>query len=268
MKKIDAVKHELNPMSLMALVLSFISLAIVSSLLFIPTTERTYSLFLGIDSFICLLFWCQLITDFFRSKEKWHYLRRHWPDFVASIPVIEVLRFARIVQIFRVIRLLKSSHHILTHIRNNRREATIASIILLLTVLVTVGSSMMLMFEGKAPGSNIHSAGDALWWVFVTISTVGYGDHYPVTTFGKMLAAVIIVCGVGLFGMVAGLVSSFISDPGKQKQKDADRQKEEWQQMVANQQELLQRLSSLEQRLDARYQPSPARHLDKEQQEI
>ncbi|MCW8330351.1 potassium channel family protein [Photobacterium sp. SDRW27] len=249
MKKIDAVKHELNPMSLMALVLSFMSLAIVTSLIFIPKTERVYTLFLGLDTFICLLFWCQLLTDFVRSNEKWDYLKRHWPDFIASIPVIEALRYARLVQIFRVIRLLRSSHQIISRIRSNRREATIATIFLLLTVLVTVGSAMMLMLEGNAPDSNIQSAGDALWWVFVTISTVGYGDHYPVTTFGKMLAAVIIICGVGLFGMVAGLVSSMISDPAKQKELDARRHEEEWQQMLTTQQQLLERLAHLEQRL-------------------
>ncbi|MGF1731927.1 potassium channel family protein [Photobacterium kasasachensis] len=252
MKKIDAVKHELNPMSLMALVLSFISLAIVTSLIFIPQTDRVYTLFVGVDSFICLLFWCQLLTDLVRSNHKVHYLKHHWPDFIASIPVIEALRFARIVQIFRVIRLLRSSHHIFNHIRSNRREATVATIFLLLTILVTVGSAMILMLEGNDPESNIHSAGDALWWVFVTISTVGYGDHFPVTTLGKILAAVIILCGVGLFGMVAGLVSSLISDPEKQQQKDAARHEEEWQQMLASQQLLLKRIDDLEQRLSAK----------------
>lgn len=268
MKKIDSVKHELNPMSLMALVLSFISLAIVTSLILIPPTERVYRLFLGLDAFICLLFWCQLMTDFVRSQEKWGYLRRHWPDLVASIPVIEVLRFARVIQIFRVIRLIRSSHEIITHIRNNRREATIASIFLILTVLATVGSAMMLMLEGDAPGANIRTADDALWWVFVTISTVGYGDHYPVTIIGKLLAAVIIICGVGVFGMVAGLISSFISDPGKQKHKEAKQHEQEWQQLLATQQMLLQRLTVLEQRLDARLEPRHNRCGDKSQQEI
>ena len=249
MKKIDAVKHELNPMSLMALILSFMSLAVVTSLIFIPQTDRVYTLFVGIDTFICLLFWCQLLTDLARSNSKINYLKHHWPDFIASIPVIEALRFARIVQIFRVIRLLRSSHHIINNIRNNRREATVATIFLLLTVLVTVGSAMILMLESNAPESNIHSAGDALWWVFVTISTVGYGDHYPVTTLGKMLAAVIILCGVGLFGMVAGLVSAIISDPTKKKELDARRHEKEWQQMLDNQQRLLERLAQLEQRL-------------------
>ncbi len=250
MKKIDAIKHELNPMSLMALVLSFVSLAIVTSLIFIPRSEGIYSLFLGLDSFICLLFWCQLLTDLIRSNDRKDYLKHHWPDFIASIPVIEPVRFARVVQIFRVIRLIRSGQQVINHIRRNRREATIASIFLLLTVLVTVGSALMLLFEGSDPEANIHSAGDAIWWVLVTISTVGYGDHYPVTVFGKTLAAVIIICGVGLFGMVAGLISSIISDPAKKKEQQARRHEEEWQQMLQNQQQMIERLTRLESQLN------------------
>ncbi|WP_299019460.1 potassium channel family protein [uncultured Photobacterium sp.] len=268
MKKIDAIKHELNPMSLMALVLSFVSLAIVTSLIFIPQSEGIYSLFLTVDTFICLLFWCQLLTDLARCNDKRSYLKHHWPDFVASIPVIEPVRFARIVQIFRVIRLLRSGHQIISHIRRNRREATVASIFLLLTVLVTVGSALMLLLEGNHPESNIHSAGDAIWWVFVTISTVGYGDHYPVTELGKALAAVIIISGVGLFGMVAGLISSIISDPTQKKEQNARRHEEEWQQMLATQQQLLERLTRLEQQLNAQQLlPRQARQTEQDYQE-
>ncbi|MFC1502733.1 potassium channel family protein [Pseudomonadota bacterium] len=250
MKKIDAVKHELNPMSLMALVLSFMSLAIVTSLMFIPQTENVYTLFVGIDTFICLIFWCQLLTDLFRSQTRWTYMKKHWPDFIASLPIIETFRFIRIVQVFRVIRLLRSSKQILVHVRSNRREATVASIFLLLTLLITIGSALILILESNSPESNIHSASDALWWVFVTISTVGYGDHYPVTTFGKIVAAVIIICGVGIFGMVAGLVSSLISDPHKQKASDEQKYRQEWQQMLETQSRLLERLEIMEEKLE------------------
>ncbi|PSW15174.1 capsular biosynthesis protein [Photobacterium sanctipauli] len=249
MKKIDDVKHELNPMSLMSLVLSFLSLTIVTCMIFINKASNAYTLLLGIDTFICLIFWCQLLTDLFRSQEKIQYLKRHWPDFLASLPIIEQVRFARLIQVFRVVRLLRSSQQILEQLRRNRREATLASIFLLLTILVSVGSAMMLILEGNVAESNIKDPADALWWVFVTISTVGYGDHYPVTLLGKMLAALIIICGVGLFGMVAGLVSNFISDPNHQQEKDEQKREQEWQMMLNNQQRLLEKLDSLERQL-------------------
>ncbi|MHA6614073.1 ion transporter [Photobacterium damselae] len=239
-------QHDLHPMSLMAFVLSLISLALVTSMLFIPKQDSVYLIFLGVDTFICLLFWCQLLTDFIRSEEKTNYLKRHWPDFMASIPVIEPFRFARLVQVFRVVRLLRSSKHIMQQLQENRREATIATICLLLTVLITIGSSFILLIEAKDPNANIHSASDALWWVIVTISTVGYGDHYPVTTLGKVLGTMVIVCGVGVFGMISGLVSSIITDPQHQKEQQEKEHRQEWRQMLANQQALLQRLERIE----------------------
>ncbi|NAX48265.1 ion transporter [Photobacterium halotolerans] len=249
MKKIDGVKHELNPMSLVALVLSFVSLALVTSLFFIPRDDRVYSLFITIDTLICLVFWLQLTADLLRSQNKKAFLKTHWPDYLASIPIIEPLRFMRLVQIFRVIRLIRSGQQLLRHILDYRREATIATIVLLLTVLVTVGSSLILIIESKDPNANIQSADDAIWWVFVTISTVGYGDHYPVTTLGKILATVIITCGVGLFGMVAGLISSFVSDPDRHKPSARHHDQKHWEKILDNQELLLKRIDDLEQRL-------------------
>ncbi|WP_338091525.1 potassium channel family protein [Photobacterium halotolerans] len=153
------------------------------------------------------------------------------------------------MQIFRVIRLIRSGQQLLRHILDYRREATIATIVLLLTVLVTVGSSLILIIESHDPNANIQSADDAIWWVFVTISTVGYGDHYPVTTLGKILATVIITCGVGLFGMVAGLISSFVSDPDRHKPSARHHDQKHWEKILDNQELLLKRIDDLEQRL-------------------
>lgn len=237
-------------MNLMAFVLSIASLILITSTLFLLHSSPTFHLFIAIDTFICAIFWCQLLIDLLRSPHKKGYLKQHWPDFIASIPVIEPLRFIRVLQILRVIRLLRSSKQIYTQLQNNRKETTLASIFLLLTVLVTIGATSILFVEGNVAHANIHSAGDALWWVFVTISTVGYGEYYPVTTWGRIIASMIIISGVGLFGMVAGLMSSIISDPKHEAQEQAQQHRQEWHQMLANQQALLSRLEHLEHKID------------------
>jgi voltage-gated potassium channel len=63
--------------------------------------------------------------------------------------------------------------------------------------------------EKDAPGSNIRTAEDALWWSYVTITTVGYGDRYPVTSEGRLIAAALMTVGVGLFGMFTAYVASW-----------------------------------------------------------
>jgi len=65
----------------------------------------------------------------------------------------------------------------------------------------------------NAPESNIHSPQDALWWAYATITTVGYGDKYPVTPEGRLIAAVLMSAGVGLFGSFTGLIASWVLKP-------------------------------------------------------
>ncbi|MUL02360.1 ion transporter [Aliivibrio fischeri] len=220
-------KVDLKPMSLMSLILSFLSLIVISSLLFVPLEHNSRTILIALDTIICALFLFQLSLDLFRTKHKTQYLKDHWIDFVASIPIIEPVRYARIFHILRVFRLLRSSQSLLKQIRSNRKEATIASILVLMVSLISLGSVFMLMFEGHNPNANIQTAGDAVWWAFVTISTVGYGDHYPITVAGKILAVMIILSGVGIFGMISGLITSIITEPAKLEQRRHERQEKQ-----------------------------------------
>lgn len=75
-----------------------------------------------------------------------------------------------------------------------------------LTLLCSV---LILDAERSNPKANIHSYGDAIWWALTTVSTVGYGDHYPVTALGRLVALVLIIAGVSLFGVVTAAVASY-----------------------------------------------------------
>jgi voltage-gated potassium channel len=75
------------------------------------------------------------------------------------------------------------------------------------------GSLAILRVEQGAPGANITSASDALWYTIVTISTVGYGDQYPVTDAGRIIGSGIIVVGVGIFGTFTGYLANFFLAP-------------------------------------------------------
>ena len=235
----------------MSLILSFLSLIVISSLLFVPLDHASRTMLITLDTVICALFLFQLSLDLFRSKHRYQYLKDHWIDFIASIPIIEPIRYARIFHILRVCRLLRSSQSLLKQIQSNRKEATIASILILMVTLISLGSVFMLMFEGKDPNANIHTAGDAVWWAFVTISTVGYGDHYPVTMAGKILAVLVIISGVGIFGMISGLITSIITEPSKiekrkKEQEDRHHRDEKLELLLHQQNEILKKLESIE----------------------
>jgi voltage-gated potassium channel len=63
--------------------------------------------------------------------------------------------------------------------------------------------------ERSAHGGNIHNFGDGLWWAVVTVTTIGYGDHYPVTAFGQGVAVVLMLVGIGLIGILTAAVASY-----------------------------------------------------------
>ncbi|QFT08757.1 potassium channel family protein [Vibrio sp. THAF190c] len=242
---LDSTKDTPKPMSLLSLILSFLALFVISGLLFAPIDSESKQVLIGLDFIICSVFLLQLTIDLFRAENKTSYLKVHWVDFLASIPMIEPLRFARIFQILRVILVLRSSKRIFRELFRNRKETTLASIILLLVLLLTIGAGTILLLEHKQPGANITTGHDALWWAFVTISTVGYGDHYPVTNSGKLVASLVIICGVGVFGMISGLVTSLITEPTdlqNQKLENKDKKLD----LILEQQQLLERLDKLE----------------------
>ncbi|WP_047048450.1 potassium channel family protein [Vibrio mexicanus] len=246
----DDNKDSTKPMSLLSLILSFMALFVISSLLFLPVDHETRQVLIGLDFLICSVFIIQLTIDMIRATDRVQFLKKHWIDYVASIPLIEPLRYARIFQILRVILLLRSSQNIAALLTRNRTETTLASIILLMVVLMAVGSSVMLFLEGPNPESNIDNAGDAMWWALVTISTVGYGDHYPVTDSGKLLAAGLIVSGVGLFGMISGLITSLITSPTKQQESRSENKERLLIEITQHQTKIIQRLEAIEDRLE------------------
>jgi hypothetical protein len=101
-------------------------------------------------------------------------------------------------------------------------------------------------FEAHAKGSNIHSYGGALWWAVVTVTSVGYGDQYPVTVAGRVVAVVLMITGIALFGVVAASIASYFVE------QDQDRRVE------ARMDEILAVLHRLEARLDAAERGSAA----------
>ena len=85
-----------------------------------------------------------------------------------------------------------------------------------MAILVTIFGSIAQLHLEVRPESNIHKAVDALWWSFVTITTVGYGDFHPITPSGRALAAVLMITGIGLFGTFTAFVASaFLSTDDK-----------------------------------------------------
>jgi voltage-gated potassium channel len=109
-------------------------------------------------------------------------------------------------------------------LENRSRYAGFITILLTILVL-TVASVLVLQFESQSPDANIHSGGDALWYSLVTITTVGYGDRYPVTLAGRITAMFIMFMGVGIIGALSSILASLLvggSSPAEEETPAAD----------------------------------------------
>jgi voltage-gated potassium channel len=123
-----------------------------------------------------------------------------------------LLRLARLSRLARIARLLRGENRktlVKDILENRSRYATFLTILLTLIVL-TVSSVLVLQFESKSPDANITTGGDALWYSIVTITTVGYGDFYPITAAGRVTAMFIMFMGVGIIGALASILASLL----------------------------------------------------------
>ena len=149
-------------------------------------------------------------------KAEYFFKQFGWADLLASLP-FEQSKVLRIFRIVRVIRLMRQSGwaSIKRTLAEDRAENALLTLVLLGLLVLEFGSLWILHIEEFAHGGNITTAADALWYVIVTISTVGYGDHYPVTVAGRILGTGIIIVGVGIFGTFTGYLANAFLAPRK-----------------------------------------------------
>ncbi len=171
----------------------------------------------AMNGLLSLIFLVDFLYRLFTAPSKSGYFFRlyGWADLLASLPVpqTKVLRVFRLVRVYRLLAAYGLRKIGRTLIADRAGSALL--VLLMLGILVLeFGSLAMVAIESKAPGANITTASDGLWYVVVTISTVGYGDQYPVTNAGRFMGTVIIVVGVAIFGTFTGyLANLFLSAP-------------------------------------------------------
>lgn len=178
---------------------SFALMPIITGLYFWNLSPTEESIYTALQIAIWALFAFAFIVKLALAPSKLAYLRRNWPE--ALLVLIPVLRPLRIVAaILFVVRDVSRWRHLVTF--ETLLAYGIGIVLLAATIVTTV--------EQNADGANIRSFPDALYWSLVTVSTVGYGDHYPVTVVGKFTAVALMFFGVGIFaGIVAAIVAAF-----------------------------------------------------------
>lgn len=213
-------ERDVQPYQLFMLALcgySILSLAVET---FTHLPKEQVAILDSIDNVICGIFLLDFIIHFGQARQKLAYLKWGWIDLLSSIPVVDVFQAGRIVRVIRILRMLRGvrvARILARYLQRHRADGAFLAVIFLSILLLLVGSVAILQVE-QVEGANIQTPSDALWWAVVTMTTVGYGDKVPVTTVGRMIACVMMVSGVGLFGTLSGSVTSWILKPVEQRQ--------------------------------------------------
>lgn len=128
--------------------------------------------------------------------------------FIISIDlrVLRMLRIIRLFRIFKINRYTDALTNIFTVFKVKKHE--LLSSIFVVLLLMVVAAVLMFNIENSAQPQVFKNAFDALWWALATLTTVGYGDIYPITTLGKILSAVIALLGIGLVAVPTGIISA------------------------------------------------------------
>lgn len=196
-------------LELVVLVLSLYSLGALTAELLLTLDPETRALLGRIDDFVCAVFLFDFGVHLALAPSKRAFWRMGWIDLLSSIPEIGWLRWGRAFRVFRIMRALRSFQAVYEHVSAERAKGTFVMVGLMSVVAVLFATIAVFELERDAPGSNIHSAGDALWWAFATITTIGYGDRFPVTLPGRVVAVVLVVFGLSFFGTFTAYVASF-----------------------------------------------------------
>lgn len=214
-QKQDNPKSEVTSFQIVVLFLSiYVLLALLYELTFKPS-DRTVQILNFFDFIVCLVFLFDFFYRFATSKNKLRFLQWGWIDFVSSIPTIDILRWGRVIRIFRMLRLLrafKSTKSLIAYLFRKRAQNTLAIVSLITFSLVIFASIAILNFE-TSPNAHIHTFVDAIWWAFCSISSSFSGDTYPVSTAGRILAVLLAIAGIGLFGTLTAYLARIFLNP-------------------------------------------------------
>lgn len=200
------------------LAMAILSIANLPLLFIFSYESQSWYLVMMIEAILTLVFVIDFAYRLKTAPSKTGYFigQKGFLDLLSCVPMFRIFRVFRIVRAVRIVRRL-GGPRVLREMRQELASGALYFIIFVGILVLEVVGLLELRFEEDAPGANITTAGDALWWGYVTATTVGYGDFYPVTTGGRIAGVIMLTVGVGLFATFSGFLANAFLSPRKPK---------------------------------------------------
>ena len=219
--KIKKEKNELKNASyeLFIAALSILSIFNLILIFLLPSYATNAA---GVLAIMNAIFSLIFITDFsyriYVAPDRKHYFFKDfgWADLLASLPFeqLKILRVFRLLRVYRISKKYGAKKLIRTFLQN-RGGSALLTIFLLIILLLEFAGIAILGVEKNAPSANIKTPSDAIWWIIVTVTTVGYGDRFPVTNIGRLIGVLVMAVGIGLVGTLTGFLANAFLAPRK-----------------------------------------------------
>jgi len=186
------------------LALVAVSIAFADILNKIPSAYQ--NMYFTTDKIILVIFAFDYFVRLYLSKDKKAYFKNNIFELLSILPLDSLFRGFRLFRIIRIVRILFMTKRLSG--RSTSFLNTNGFIYVLIVTIITVFLGAISIFYLEH-GTSIESFGDALWWSFVTVTTVGYGDISPVTAAGRLVAVILMIVGIGFIGMLTGTIATF-----------------------------------------------------------
>ncbi len=211
--------------------LVLLDIILLTVLFFININPVLYQLVLYFDLFVVLILILQFIYNFKNSTSKTKFLKNNWFDILGMVPEILIPGFATFLRYFRLIKILSLFRRNLTQFFDFIEKTHLEyGIITLIFILISAAAVFYFFENGINP--SVNSIDDAMWYVLITVTTVGFGDIYPYTIGGRIATVIIIITGIGFISYLAASVTGWFFETAKKEEEKIEEEIETFEEHI------------------------------------